>query len=43
MMNGKPINQNNIDPNKKKHCNCEDKTGPKPFYPSNNNQSNKTK
>lgn len=40
MMN---TNQINSDPNKKKHCNCEDKVGPKPFYTSNNKQSNKTK
>ncbi len=39
MMNNKP---NTSDPSKKKKCNCEDKVGPKPFYPL-NNQTNKTK
>lgn len=34
----KPYNPQQIDPNKIKKCNCENKTDPKPF--SNNVQSN---
>ena len=41
------MNNNNIyspyngDPNKKKKCSCEDKYGPKPFTPNQNNKNNK--
>ena len=35
--------QNNVDPNKKKKCNCEDKYGPKPFTTKNTSKPNSLK